>query len=89
MYKRILIFAAAIAALSLTAQAKVRLPHLLSDGMVIQQNAEAHLWGWATPKKTVTVTTSWSDDKVQATTGKDGRFQIGRASCRERVFRAV
>ena len=76
MYKRILIFAAAIAALSLTAQAKVRLPHLLSDGMVIQQNAEAHLWGWATPKKTVTVTTSWSDDKVQATTGKDGRFLV-------------
>ena len=76
MYKRILIFAAAIAALNLTAQAKVRLPHLLSDGMVIQQNTDAHLWGWASPKKTVTVTTSWSEDKVQTTAGKDGRFLV-------------
>lgn len=74
MNKRILIFAAVVAAFGLKAQAKVRLPHLLSDGMVIQQNADAHLWGWATPKKTVTVTTSWSTEKVQTTAGKDGRF---------------
>lgn len=45
MNKRILIFAAVVAAFGLKAQAKVRLPHLLSDGMVIQQNADAHLLG--------------------------------------------
>lgn len=74
MNKRFLLFAAAVLATSATVQGKVRLPHLLSDGMVIQQNADAHLWGWASPRKTVTVTTSWSNQKVEAKAGKDGKF---------------
>lgn len=71
-----MMFAAAVLALSGSAQAKVRLPHVLSDGMVIQQNADAHLWGWATPKKTVTVTTSWNNSASKAVAGKDGKFLL-------------
>ena len=39
----------ALAALSLSAQAKVRLPHLIGDNMVLQQQTDARLWGWAKP----------------------------------------
>ena len=35
----------ALAALSLSAQAKVRLPHLIGDNMVLQQQTDARLWG--------------------------------------------
>ena len=28
-------------------QAKVRLPHLVSDNMIIQQQTDVRLWGWA------------------------------------------
>ena len=31
------------------AGAKVRLPHVLGDNMVIQQDADVRLWGWARP----------------------------------------
>ena len=75
MRKRILIFAAAALA-AISVQAKVRLPHVLSDGMVIQQNTEAHLWGWAKAKSDVTVTASWTTDKFHTTADKNGRFLV-------------
>ncbi len=68
-----------MAALALTAgsmQAKVRLPHLLGDNMVLQQNADARLWGWDKPGKKVTVTVSWSGDKYETKTGKDGKWLV-------------
>lgn len=39
--------------------AKVVLPDILSDNMVLQQNTEVKLWGTATPDAEVTVTPSW------------------------------
>ena len=41
------------------AVADVRLNALFSDGMVIQRNIIAPLWGWADPGEKVSVTTSW------------------------------
>lgn len=35
------------------AQAKVKLPEILSDNMVLQQQAEVNLWGTATPNANV------------------------------------
>lgn len=76
MYKRFLIIATALLAVSASSQAKVRLPHLLSDGMVIQQNTNANLWGWAKPKSEVTVSASWTAAKFHATAAKDGKFIV-------------
>ena len=63
-------------AVALSAQAKVRLPHLIGDNMVLQQQTDARLWGWAKPGKTVKVSTSWSDETVSAKVGKDGRWLV-------------
>ena len=52
----------ALAVMALGAQAKVRLPHLIGDNMVLQQQTDARLWGWAKPGQTVKVTTSWSKE---------------------------
>ncbi|MBP3755979.1 MAG: 9-O-acetylesterase [Prevotella sp.] len=57
-------------------QAKVRLPHILCDNMVIQQNTEARLWGWAKAGKTVRVKVSWSDADYSAKAAKDGRWMV-------------
>ena len=62
----------ALTALTLSPQAKVKLPHLIGDNMVLQQQTDARLWGWAKPGKTVKVTTSWSDQVAMAKVGKDG-----------------
>ena len=41
------ILSLAMAALAFSAHAKVRLPHIIGDNMVLQQQTEARLWGWA------------------------------------------
>ena len=67
---------AAFALIALGAQAKVKLPHILGDNMVIQQNSEANLWGWDKPGTVVKVTTSWSSRTYSAQTGKDGKWAV-------------
>ncbi|MDR3133747.1 MAG: beta galactosidase jelly roll domain-containing protein [Prevotellaceae bacterium] len=37
-------------------QGAVRLPRLISDGMVLQRDAQLKLWGWADPAENVTLT---------------------------------
>ena len=61
-------------------QAKVRLPHVIGDNMVLQQNTEARLWGWAKPGKTVKVSVSWSDITYSAKAGKDGKWLVSVAT---------
>ena len=62
--------------LSLSIQAKVRLSHLVGDNMVLQQQTEARLWGWAKPGSEVKVTTSWSSQVVKAKAGMDGAWLV-------------
>ena len=38
-----------LVAQAFSAQAKVRLPHLIGDNMVLQQQTDARLWGWSKP----------------------------------------
>ncbi|MCR4765458.1 MAG: 9-O-acetylesterase [Bacteroidaceae bacterium] len=58
------------------AEAKVRLPHLLSDNMVLQQQTDARLWGWADAGKTVRVTVSWSNDTYSAKADAQGKWKL-------------
>lgn len=51
----------------------IRLPSILSNNMVLQQNAGVAIWGWTTePSETIAVWGSWGTDtvKVQADLGK-------------------
>lgn len=66
----------ALVTLSLSAQAKVKLPNILCDNMVLQQNTEARLWGWDKPGKKVNVTTSWNNETYTVKTGKDGKWLV-------------
>ena len=75
MKKQILLLVA-LATLTVTAQAKVKLPHIIGDNMVLQQQTDVRLWGWAKPGTTVKVTTSWNSQTVTATTGKDGKWLV-------------
>ena len=72
MKKRLIL--ALIALVALSAQAKVRLSHLVGDNMVLQQQTEARLWGWAKPGAQVRVTTSWSSDVTTVKAAKDGAW---------------
>ena len=61
---------------TLTVSAKVRLPQFFSDGMVLQQQSECNLWGWAEPGKKVSISTSWDKKSFMVTARKDGLFSL-------------
>ena len=63
--------------LAMGMHAKVRLPHMICDNMVIQQNTEVRLWGWAKPKTTVRISASWTQETTTVKADKDGRW-LGR-----------
>ncbi|MDQ8197081.1 sialate O-acetylesterase [Pelagicoccus enzymogenes] len=60
------------------ALAELRLPALVSDGMVLQQESDARIWGWANAGETVEVSASWGESAVplSATANSDGRWSI-------------
>ena len=76
MYRRFLFSVLAVFAMASTGQAKVKLHHLIGDNMILQQQTDARLWGWADKGKTVKVTTSWSKDTYRATADKEGRWEV-------------
>lgn len=66
----------ALSALTISSQAKVRLPHIICDNMVLQQQTDARLWGWAQPGKSVKITTSWSNEVVTTKADKNGKWLV-------------
>ncbi|HEX8531486.1 MAG TPA: sialate O-acetylesterase, partial [Cytophagales bacterium] len=54
--------------------ADVRLPKLVGDNMVLQQNTKLPLWGWASPGERVTVTFNGQQGSAKA--GKDGKWTL-------------
>lgn len=65
-----------VGACSVGVQARVRLPHIIGDNMVLQQQADVRLWGWAQPGRNVKVTTSWSSQTVTARADRSGRWLV-------------
>jgi sialate O-acetylesterase len=57
-----------------TLHAEPRLPHLFTDHMVLQRDAEIHIWGWAAPGESIAA--SLAGETRQATAGGDSRWSI-------------
>lgn len=56
--------------------AKVKLPALFADNMVLQQQTKVAVWGWSEPKATIIVEGSWNDESVATKAGKDGKWEV-------------
>ncbi len=69
-------FAVALFALLLAvpSYADVRLPAIVSDGMVLQREAPLRIWGWAEPGETVSV--AFRKQQLATTTDADGRWSV-------------
>ena len=67
----VLVFTSAVSLL-----ADVKLPAVMSDHMVLQQQSDARLWGWADPGEEVSVKGAWAktfSKPIKA--GKDGKWE--------------
>ncbi len=76
--KRFVMFAGLLLILSLTinnAQAQLRLPSIIGDSMVLQQQTNAQLWGWASAGENITLQGSWDENqKAVAVADKQGKW---------------
>jgi len=63
-------------ALSLSAQAKLSVSAVFSDGVVLQQSADAAVWGTADPGAKVSVKPSWARKAVSCEAGPDGHWRL-------------
>ncbi len=64
-------------ALSFTdADAKIKLPQILGDHMVLQQQSNVNLWGQAAASSKVSVKASWTKERFNTTADSQGNWKI-------------
>jgi sialate O-acetylesterase len=56
--------------------AKVQLPSFFTDGMVLQQQTNAKIWGWAKPGVEIKITTSWNKKIYTTKADNKGSWNI-------------
>ena len=61
--------------LKLTANAQVKLPALVSDNMVLQQNTKVNLWGWASPNEKVNILPGWQNTSLEIVADSNGNWK--------------
>jgi sialate O-acetylesterase len=57
-------------------RATITIPSILSSNMVLQQNSEVKLWGWATPNEIVRVRCSWLSYVDVTEPDDNGRWMV-------------
>ena len=59
----------------LTAQPSLRLPSILSDHMLLQQNSDVKFWGWADPRTKIKIIPEWSEDTMFVTANEKAKWE--------------
>ncbi|HLF65085.1 MAG TPA: sialate O-acetylesterase, partial [Saprospiraceae bacterium] len=62
--------------LSVTSKGNVVLPAIFNDNMVLQQQSEVTIWGWAKPLEKVTIHGSWQDTSVETIADNQANWAV-------------
>lgn len=60
---------------AVVATAAIELPAVIGDGMVLQQQSKAALWGHSSTRGPITIVTSWDKRNYQVRPGADGQWR--------------
>lgn len=71
--KKLVLILGLLAIAGSTGFAQVRLPAIVSDGMILQRDAPLKIWGWASPGEKVTV--QFDKKKYKTKADADGKWQ--------------
>ncbi len=63
-------------ALHLVQNSQLRLPHIISDHMMLQRGGTAKIWGWDKPGQKVKVTSSWNSESSTTLADKNGTWMV-------------
>jgi len=69
-----LFFISVVLFLSVSVSANLRLPSVISDNMVLQQESEVAVWGWSSPGSKVTIKPSWSETLTDTKADENGKW---------------
>lgn len=72
--KRLILLCIFLAGSLFMSRAKVQLPPVFADNMVLQQQTDAALWGKAKPDAKVVITPSWSKKKTVVMSDSEGKW---------------
>lgn len=72
---RIILFSIAVIIFQTRVYAAIKLPALIGNNMVLQQNSEINVWGWADAGEKVTIQASWLANSASALTTSDGKWK--------------
>ncbi|GGF39622.1 sialate O-acetylesterase [Echinicola rosea] len=67
---------AVILVVYIPSNAKVVLPAIFSDQMVLQRDAEVPIWGWADPDRTVRVSVPWLKEEIKIKSDSNGKWRV-------------
>lgn len=63
--------------ITITAAAQqLKLPTVIGSGMVLQQNENVNIWGWAKPSAKISVEAQWLDKAVKTKADEEGKWQV-------------
>jgi sialate O-acetylesterase len=62
--------------ISNVALSQIKLPAIISDNMILQQNSKVALWGWAKSGEKIVITNSWNNKSTTATADASGKWLI-------------
>ena len=65
----------------LSTNGQVRLPRLVSDGMILQRNTELKIWGWASPNESISIT--FNKKTYQTKADAKGDWQVKLSPIKE------
>lgn len=70
------LFSLVFVVLAVVSVKAIELPEIFGDNMMLQQQTQAKLWGWAKSGNTVEVAPSWEQNTYKVAVGKDGKWEI-------------
>ena len=56
--------------------AKIKLPALFSDNMMLQQKSNAPMWGWAEKNENLSIKTSWDSKTYKTKADNQGKWKV-------------
>lgn len=76
MFRKQIFFAFFVQFIFSSVIADVKLPAIINNNMVLQQQSTVPLWGKASANKTVRITTSWDKKSYKAGSDKNGEWRV-------------
>ncbi len=57
------------------AQSSLRLPDIISDHMLLQQDSEVKFWGWANPRTKIQIVADWNNDTIRTAASNKAKWE--------------